>query len=48
MRASHGALPPLFLHSMMKREKKQINVIIIIAIFKEPPQFPILFTWSHS
>lgn len=48
MRASHGTLLPLFLHSMMKPENKPINVIMIIAIFMEPLQFPIPFTRSHS
>ena len=48
MRASHDTLLPLFLHSMMKPENKPINVIMIIAIFMQPLQFPIPFTRSLS
>lgn len=48
MRASYGTLPPPFLHSMTKAENKPVNVIMVIAILMEPPQFPIPFTCSHS
>ena len=48
MRASHDTLLPLFLHSMMKPENKPIIVIMIIAIFMQPLQFPIPFTRSLS
>lgn len=43
MRASHGTLALLSLHSMTKRENKQINVVMLIAIFMEPHS-PIAFT----